>query len=403
MVNGNLYGRKIQVLMSGQTSRKILVIIVVAQFCCTSVWFAVNAVIGDLQTAYQLSTGAIGYLTSAIQGGFIVGTLLFALFTVADRFSPSLVFCLSALAATLLNLGMLLPFGNLTFLIGLRFLTGFMLAGIYPVGMKIASDYHREGLGKALGYLVGALVLGTALPYLVKTLGSELPWQSVIYATSAFSFAGGAAIFFLVPDGPYRKAGQKPDPGVMVKVFFNPRFRSAAFGYFGHMWELYAFWAFVPVFMTAYFIEKSGSGTNLPLYAFLVIGLGSAGCVAGGYISARKGSRKVALFALAVSGMFCLISPLLFSLPLSFFIIAMVIWGFFVIMDSPQFSTLVAQSVPGENTGSALTIVNSIGFFITIISIQLLNSLQAILEVRYLFLILLPGPVFGLIGLLKKK
>ncbi|MEL6561791.1 MAG: MFS transporter, partial [Bacteroidota bacterium] len=231
--------------MTKANTNKILIIIVLAQFCCTSVWFAGNAIIGDLQRVFQLDSNAIGYLTSSVQAGFITGTLIFALLTLADRFSPSLVFCLSAIAAAVLNAGILIAGGELTWLILLRFLMGFMLAGIYPVGMKIASDYHEKGLGKALGYLVGALVLGTAFPHLVKTVSSDLPWATVVYVTSALSFLGGLAIFFLVPDGPFRKAGQKLDLSVVFKVFRNRKFRSAAFGYFGHMWELYAFWAFV--------------------------------------------------------------------------------------------------------------------------------------------------------------
>lgn len=385
--------------MSARGSKKILFIIVLSQFCCTSVWFATNAIIGDLQAILQLDAGAVGYLTSAIQAGFIAGTLLFALLTIADRFSPSLIFCTCAILAALLNAAILLPSVNFTTLFALRFFTGFMLAGIYPVGMKIAADYHKEGLGKALGFLVGALVLGTALPHLVKVLGSELSWQSVIYVTSALSFAGGISIFTLVPDGPFRKPGQQFDPGVMVRVFLNRPFRGAAFGYFGHMWELYAFWAFVPVFISAYYSARTDESPDVSLLSFLIIGLGSIGCIAGGYFSGRAGSRKVAWYALLISGAFCLASPLLFSLPRWGFVAAMIIWGLFVIMDSPQFSTLVAQSASAENKGSALTIVNSIGFLVTIFSIQLLSSLLEIIPTQFLFLALLPGPVFGLISL----
>lgn len=384
-----------------KTSR-ILFIIVLAQFCCTSVWFAGNAIIGDLQLVFQLDKNAIGYLTSAVQAGFIIGTLVFALLTLADRFSPSLVFCLSAIASAFLNAGVLLAGGDLSLLILLRFLMGFMLAGIYPVGMKIASDYHEKSLGKALGFLVGALVLGTAFPHLVKTVSGSLPWSTVLYVTSALSLLGGLSIYFFVPDGPFRKAGQKLDLSVIFNVFKNKKFRSAALGYFGHMWELYAFWAFVPVFLATYLQNRPELNQDLSLLSFFIIGLGSIGCVVGGYISFKTGSKKVAFYALLISGIFCLISPLLMSLPFGLFIISMIVWGFFVIMDSPQFSTLIAQSAPKENIGSALTIVNSIGFLLTIFSIQLLNILKSEIAVKYLFLFLALGPIIGLISLMRR-
>ena len=389
--------------MTKVNTNKILFIIVLAQFFCTSVWFAGNVIIGDLQQVFQLDSNAIGYLTSAVQSGFIIGTLIFALLTLADRFSPSLVFCLSAVAAAALNAGVLIAGDNLTLLILLRFLMGSMLAGVYPVGMKIASDYHEKGLGKALGYLVGALVLGTAFPHLVKTLSGDLPWATVLFVTSALSLFGGLTIYFLVPDGPYRKAGQKLDLSVIFKVFKNRKFRSAAFGYFGHMWELYAFWTFIPLFIATYFEDRLMPTANESLLSFLVIGIGSIGCVTGGYVSFKKGSKKVAFFALLISGIFCVISPVFMSLPPSIFLLMMILWGVFVIMDSPQFSTLVAQSAPRENVGSALTIVNSIGFLLTIFSIQLLNILKSEFAVKYLFLALAIGPILGLISMNKKE
>ena len=372
---------------------RILFFIVLAQFCCTSVWFAGNAVMSELQSSFGLSPDALGYLTSSVQAGFITGTLIFALLTLADRFSPSKVFGVSALAAAALNAGILIADGQLIVLLICRFLTGFALAGIYPVGMKIAADYHDKGLGKALGFLVGALVLGTAFPHLVKTLGDALPWETVIYVTSGLALLGGLSIYVFVPDGPFRKAGKQLDLTVIFKVFQNQQFRSAALGYFGHMWELYAFWAFVPVF-----IQYSNNTEAISLWSFLVIGIGSLGCVAGGYVSGAIGSKKVALLALIISGGCCLLSPFFDQLPDIAFFSLLIVWGVFVIMDSPQFSTMVAQAAPSENTGSALTIVNCIGFLLTIFSIQLLTWFSTIVDPRYMFLLLLPGPILGVFG-----
>ena len=189
--------------------KKILVFIVIAQFCCTSLWFAGNAVMNDLMVNFNLSANNLGYLTSSVQFGFIIGTLLFAIFNIADRFSPSKVFFVCALVGSLANFCMTLDINTLTTLLIFRFLTGFFLAGIYPIGMKIATDYFEKGLGTSLGFLVGALVLGTAFPHILKGNESLFLWSSVIYTTSALAILGGLLIFLLVPDGPHRKPGKK--------------------------------------------------------------------------------------------------------------------------------------------------------------------------------------------------
>jgi len=372
----------------------ILPVIVLAQFAGTSLWFAGNAVILDLQEAYLLPDTALGGLTSAVQFGFIVGTLVYAVALLADRFSPGLVFFLSALLGATANLTVGWLATSYPTILLARFLTGFFLAGIYPVGMKIASDWYEKGLGKALGYLVGALVLGTAFPHLLRFTAADLPWQRVIQGTSAIAVLGGLTIWWLVPDGPHLRRGSQFDPRAIYRMFQLPRFRAAALGYFGHMWELYAFWAFVPVALSIGI--SSLSDVNLSLWSFVVIALGGLGCVLGGYASAKKGSARVALVMLGTSGILCLLSPLLFQVPAIVFLLGMSIWGFTVVGDSPQFSTLVAQNAPPEYRGSALTIVNCLGFAITIGSIQLLNYLILVVPATTLFVPLVIGPLFGL-------
>ena len=230
-----------------KTHRHILPIIVIAQFCCTSLWFAGNAVMGDLASEFGLKSNALGHLTSAVQFGFISGTLSFAILTIADRFSPYKVFFLSAFLGALSNLGLLLESNTFWSLIGFRFLVGFFLAGIYPVGMKIAADYFDKSLGKSLGFLVGALVLGTALPHLLKDLTLAFSWKTVIVSVSGLAFLGGLLMILFIGNGPYRKPGSKFNFRGFFQVFRIREFRSAAFGYFGHMWELYTLWAFVPM------------------------------------------------------------------------------------------------------------------------------------------------------------
>jgi len=373
---------------------RILPAIVASQFAGTSLWFAGNAVLGDLQRDWGLGADAIGHATSGVQLGFIAGTLVFAFFALSDRISPRALFLACSLLGAGANLSVLEAGSSLGTLVACRFATGFFLAGIYPVGMKIASGWFQRDLGNALGFLVGALVLGTAFPHLLKTLGQAWPWQAVIAAVSGVAALGGVAMYLLVPDGPYLGRGTPFDPRALSVVFRSPDFRASVFGYFGHMWELYAFWAFVPVALAV-----RGDSLNVPLWSFVIIAAGFLGCAGGGLLSLRAGSARVAFAQLGASGACCLASPLLFAAPAPVFLAFLVFWGIVVVGDSPQFSALNAANAPRELVGSALTIGNSIGFAITIVSIQLLSAASAWLPAQYLFLLLAPGPLVGLLAL----
>lgn len=255
-------------------------------------WFAGNAILPDLVQNFELKASSLGALTSSVQLGFIIGTLIFALLSIADRFSPSSVFFTCSLIGALFNLGVILDSNTIVRLLVFRFLTGFFLAGIYPVGMKIASDYYDKGLGKSLGYLVGALVVGTAFPHLLQTVKGTLTWEFVIIATSILSAAGGLLIFAGIPDGPYRTKSPSFRINEIGIVFKQAKFRKAAFGYFGHMWELYAFWAFVPVLLTSYQNYHNSVEFNTFLLSFIIIAVGGVACVAGGYMAQRWGVKK---------------------------------------------------------------------------------------------------------------
>lgn len=387
-------------------TKPILLVIVLAQFCCTSLWFAGNGVMDDLLRTFNLELSALGHLTSVVQFGFIIGTLFFAFLSIADRFSPSKVFFYCAIAGASINLGMTWEINTFDSLLLLRFLTGLSLAGIYPVGMKIASDYYREGLGISMGYLVGALVLGTALPHLLKTFTGtgDLPWKMVLVTTSVLAAIGGLLILFLVPEGPYRSPMLKKDFSAFFRVFQVPDFRTAAFGYFGHMWELYSFWAFVPVILGSYQLAHSEITMNVPLLSFIIIGSGGLACVVGGYISRSFGTKRTATTALLLSGLCCLFSPIVFLQDSKeVLLIFLVFWGLVVVADSPLFSTLVAKNSPPESRGTALTIVNSIGFAITIISIQMITLLLKWIDPEFILGILAVGPIFGLVALYRKR
>jgi predicted MFS family arabinose efflux permease len=379
----------------------ILFIIVLSQFLCTTTWFGGNAVIAELTRELNLSSSALGSITSAVQFGFISGTLIYALFTIADRLKPSSVFLASAVAAGLMNTGIIFS-RDINAILTFRFCTGFFLAGIYPVGMKIASDHFEKGLGKALGFLVGALVLGTSFPHLLKSLSLSLSWKSVIISVSLLSVIGGIMMWLIVPPGPFNKKMHKPQFGSAFKAFKSTGFRSAAFGYFGHMWELYTFWAFTPVIIKT-FADTNRYTINIPLISFIVIAIGAISCVASGYVCERIGARRTAFTALLCSFICCLLSPISFSFSLPPFILFLLFWGWMVIADSPMFSTLVAQSAPAELKGTALTIVTCIGFFITIISLLVMDQLKSRIDDEWMFMILGIGPLAGLISMIRSN
>lgn len=373
----------------------ILPVIVIAQMLAGSVWFSGNAILPQLSALWQGSS-PVASVTSAVQAGFIAGSLIFSALAVVDRFPPGRVFCCCATTGALANIMVYPLAAHFTAVVCLRFVVGFFLAGVYPVGMKIAYGWYREGLGRAMGFLVGALVLGTSLPHLLAVGDLRLPWRWVLMGTSLAAACGGAGLLLLVPDGPYLVAGRAFHPRGLLETFRRPDFRASAFGYFGHMWELYALWAFMPVWLLTW-SGRNGFPLDVSLWSFLFIGAGSFGCIFGGIASTRTGTPKVAAVQLALSGLFCLLSPLLFQLPGTLLLPLLLLWGAAVAGDSPQFSTLNAQNAPPEIAGSALTLVNCIGFAITIVSIQLLSLLQQALPDAWLLFPLFPGPLVGLL------
>lgn len=379
----------------------ILPVIVLSQLAGTSLWFAGNAVVPDLQRRLGLPPETLGDITTAVQLGFIAGTLVFAFLALADRVSPRRLFLASSLLGAAVNAATFVLGTGLWPILSLRFATGFFLAGIYPVGMKIASGWYDRDLGRALGYLVGALVVGTALPHLVRALGRELPWEGVLVAVSVIAALGGLLMYALVPDGPHLKPGARFDPAAFAQIFRSPEFRASSFGYFGHMWELYAFWAFVPAWVAAHGSGAFREPGTLSLVAFAVIAAGAIGCVAGGLVSLRTGSAKVAFAQLTGSGLCCLLSPLAFVSPAPVALGFLLAWGIVVVGDSPQFSALNARHAPPLLVGSALTIANCIGFAITIAALQLVKIALPLTGPRYIFLLLLPGPIFGALALVR--
>lgn len=387
--------------MNDNKHHKVLPIIVLSQFAGTSLWFVGNAILPELKQSLQLTQYAVSLVTSAVMLGFVAGTLLFGILSLADRYSPTKLFFISSLLGAITNVAVAWLATDGTSLFILRFLTGFFIAGIYPVGMKIAADWYEKGLGKALGYLLGALVLGTAFPHLLKNRSFELPWKSVLYFTSLFALIGGSLMLF-IGDGPYQKKSESFQWNAFTEIFRSRKWRQAAFGYFGHMWELYTFWGFVPLILGLY-EEKNNITLNVPLLSFLIIGCGFVSCIVGGYMSLKIGSAKVAATALFISGICCFVSPWIYHLSLPLFLTVLFVWGLSVIPDSPQFSTLVANYAPAHLKGTALKIYNSIGFTITTISLFVIDRIfhsESILAKENTMVLLGIGALVGLPGMI---
>jgi MFS family permease len=384
------------------SSRSALILIVLAQFLGTSLWFAGNAASGELEVILG-KEGIIPMLTSVVQLGFIAGTFLYALWSIPDRFSPSKVFFFSAVLASLSNLAILVFPLSYESLLTFRFFVGFFLAGIYPVGMKIAADYFDKGLGSALGFLVGALVLGTAFPFLIKALELSFSWKIILFTTSGLALIGGALIGFFVPNGPFRKINPKLDFGLFPQLAKNNLLKGAAGGYFGHMWELYTFWAFLPVLIT--YLNQGISIQQQSFWTFSVIAVGGISCVLGGVLALKNGSKNVALVSLIGSGVCGVIMLVIPGIPEILLFPFLLLWGFLVTADSPQFSALVAQSVTPQHRGTALTLVNGLGFALTIISIQTTRFLSGFLDPPIYLGALCLGPLAGvfLIKIFRKK
>lgn len=378
--------------MNTSVPRHILPVLVLAQFLGTSLWFAVNAVMPDLQRELGWPTSAVGPLTSALQFGFIAGTLVFALLAIADRFAPRLVFLVCSLAGAACTVGAWWMVRDPTALLAWRFATGVFLAGIYPVGMKIAAQWYTRGLGGALGLLIGALVLGSASAHALRALSGALPWPTLMLCVAALAAAGGLLLYFGTSDPP--GAAHRVTTlqwRALATLWTDARVRSSVLGYFGHMWELYTMWVMVPLVLAT-----RVEGTALSWTAFLVLGAGAIGCAGGGWLAPRWGSARVAGTQLALSGACCLAAPWALGAPTPLFIGWLLLWGITVSGDSPQFSTLTARNAPPQAVGSVLTLTNSIGFAISIASILLFVSLAEHVPLGALLPWLALGPALGL-------
>lgn len=381
---------------------RALALLGLAELLCMSLWFSASAVAPSLQTEWTLSESQAGWLTLSVQLGFVAGTLLSALLNLPDVISSRRLFTVCAIAGAITNACFGLFAADFATGVCLRFLVGLFLAGVYPPGMKIMATWFRRGRGMALGVLVGALTLGKASPYLVNAVGSA-EWRLNVLFASALAVVGGLLVLLFVGDGPFATAAAKFDIGQIARVFQNRGVRLANFGYFGHMWELYAMWTWAPVMIRASLAERGEPPALAEVAAFLVIGAGALGCVAAGLAADRVGRTAVTSVAMVVSGACCIGIGFLFGAHPALLLAVAVVWGASVVADSAQFSACVTELGDARYMGTALTLQTCCGFLLTTVSIHLVPLLVERWGWRYAFAALAPGPALGVLAMLRLR
>ena len=380
---------------------RMLALLAVAELLGMSLWFAGNAVAPMLKAQWQLSGSQVAWLTTSVQLGFVAGTALAAILNLADIVPAHRLFAVSAILGAMANAAML-GAGSFEIALATRFATGVCLAGVYPPAMKMAATWFQAQRGLAIGTVVGALTVGKATPYLVHAIpGAGV--ESVVLVASFGAVLAAFAVLLLFREGPYPFPRRAFSWGLVLLVARERNWRLATGGYLGHMGELYSFWTWIPAFVAASLAAHAGGATASPrddaiasLLAFAIIAIGGVGCVWGGIVADRIGRERLVMWAMAVSGSCALLVGLTFGRSLVLLAPVALVWGFFVIADSAQFSVLVTESVPPHAVGTALTIQTSIGFLLTTITIQIVPPLVARVGWAWAFPILAIGPALGI-------
>jgi MFS family permease len=376
---------------------KALALLAAALVLSMTTWFSATAVVPQLRGEWGLGDTASAWLTIAVQVGFVVGAVIGSAFSIADVFPPRGVIFAGSIGAAAAN-ALLVAADGPALVIAARVATGLFLAGVYPPALKLASTWFRRGRGTALGIVVGALTLGSAAPHLVNGLGG-LDWHLVVWVTSGLTALGGILVFTLVPEGPFVFPSARFDPGQVGLVLRNRGVRLASLGYFGHMWELYAMWAWFLVFFRA----TVTGGSSAAYAAFAVIGVGAVGCYAGGVLGDRIGRAESAAVMMACSGFLALTIGLLVDAPGWIVLLVGLVWGFTVVADSAQFSTLVTEHAHQAYVGTALGLQMAVGFALTVVTIWLIPFLESEVGWRWAFAFLAPGPALGILAMLRLR
>ena len=381
--------------------RRALATLALAMILAMTTWFSASAVLPQLRAQWSLSAGEAAWLTIAVQLGFVAGALVSAVLNLPDQIRPQLVVFGAAIGASLAN-ALVASAGDPAAAIPLRFATGFFAAGIYPPMLKIMSTHFREGRGLALGVMVGALTVGSALPHLVNGLGG-LPWQLVVLVSSVLTLAGGA-IALAVPNGAYPFARGSFEPRYALRAFRDPAVRLVNFGYFGHMWELYAMWTWFAAFFGASLTAAGApnTATLASVATFAVVGSGALGCVIGGILGDAWGRTRTTALAMAVSATCSAVIGAAYAMPLVALAVGLV-WGVAVVADSAQFSTMVTELADQAYVGTALTVQLAVGFALTAATIWLVPLARDAVGWPWTFVLLVPGPALGVLAMLRLR